>query len=198
MLSNRVQDILTPSSLHNALKLALGNAYHPTDNPDGIISLGIAENTLMYSDLAEFLNTNMLITPDLFGYGAVFPGSSSLRSALLRLYNSDPFNPVVPIEDEHMAFTAGCTVLLDNLFWSLCNEGDGVLLGKPLYGGFVGDMQTRAKVKLVAVSLKDYDPFSKEAVVRYEEELKKAEKEGVKIRALVLCTPHNPLAQYFE
>ena len=93
MLSDRVQDILTPSPLFNALKLALGNAYHPTDNPDGIISLGIAENTLMYSDLAEFLNTNMFITPDLFGYGAVFPGSPSLRSALLRLYNSDPFNP---------------------------------------------------------------------------------------------------------
>ena len=97
-----------------------------------------------------------------------------------------------------MAFTAGCTVLLDNLFWSLCNEGDGVLLGKPLYGGFVGDMETRAKVKLVEVSLKDYDPFSKESVVRYEEELQKAEKEGVKVRALVLCTPHNPLGQYVE
>ena len=65
-----------------------------------------------------------------------------------------------------------------------------------MYGGFVNDMKIRSKVKLVEVSLKDYDPFSKEAVERYEEELLNSKKEGIKVRALVLCTPHNPLGQY--
>jgi bifunctional pyridoxal-dependent enzyme with beta-cystathionase and maltose regulon repressor activities len=58
-------------------------------------------------------------------------------------------------------------------------------------------MKIRSKVKLVAVSLKDYDAFSKDAVARYEEELLEAEKNGIKVRALILCTPHNPLGQYY-
>ena len=149
----------------------------------------------MYHDLATFLDKEISITPDLLGYGAVSPGPPSLRSGMLRLYNSAPFNPVIPVKEEHLEFTGGCTALLDNLFWSLCDEGDGVLIGKPLYGGFEPDMKVRSKVNLVAVSLKNYDPFSAEAVSSYEEELLKKKRDGITIRALILCTPHNPLGQ---
>jgi bifunctional pyridoxal-dependent enzyme with beta-cystathionase and maltose regulon repressor activities len=83
--------------------------------------------------------------------------------------------------------------ILDNLFWCLCDSGDGVLIGRPLYGY---DMQARSKVKLVTVRLKNHDPFSKDAVCRYEDELLKAKKDSEKVWALVLCTPHNPLGQY--
>jgi 1-aminocyclopropane-1-carboxylate synthase len=197
MLSKRVQDTLLPSPLYESFARALGNAYHSTKNKNGIISLGIAENTLMYAELAKFLDENMTITPDLFGYSAVAPGLPSLREGLLRLYNAEPFNPVIPIIAQNLYFTAGCTALLDQLFWTLCDEGEGVLIGKPLYGGFVNDMKIRSKVKLVAVSLKDHDAFSKEAVARYEEELLKAEENGIRVRALILCTPHNPLGQYY-
>ena len=75
-------------------------------------------------------------------------------------------------------------------------EGEGVLIGKPLYGGFANDLKSRAKAKLLPVSLKGLDVFSKEAVKRYEEALLEAEKEGIKTKVLVLCTPHNPLGQY--
>lgn len=196
MLSKRVQDALIPSPLSETFFRVLNNAYHPSKNPDGIISLGIAENTLMYPELATFLDKNMDITPDLFGYGAVAPGSQSLRDGLVRLYNSDTFNPCIPVEEKDLFFSCGCSALLDGLFWCMCDEGDGVLISKPLYGGFVNDMKIRSKVKLVEVSLKGYDPFSKEAIVRFEEEFVKAESNRIKIRMLVLCTPHNPLGQY--
>lgn len=196
MLSSRVQDTLIPSPLSDAFSRALNDVYHPTTNPNGIISLGIAENTLMYDDLSQFLTENLTTPSNLFGYGANFGGFPALRNALLRLYNSPPFNPVIPVESEDMEFTGGCSPLLDNLFWGLCDEGEGALIGMPLYGGFVNDLQTRSKVKLVKVSLKDYDPFSTEAVERYEEEFLKARKEGINVKVLVLCTPHNPLGQY--
>src|SRR5579862_9306164 len=195
-LSRRVERLLLPSPLYESFSRALGNVYHPTDNPDGILSLGIAENTLMYNDIAEFLDENLKITPDLLGYGAVAPGLPALFKGLLKLYNAEPFNPVTPVKMEHLYFTAGCTALLDQLFHCLCDEGDGVLIGKPLYGGFVNDMQTRARATLLPVSLKGIDAFSKEAVVRYEEEYLSAKKMGINPRILVLCTPHNPLGQY--
>jgi aspartate/methionine/tyrosine aminotransferase len=111
------------------------------------------------------------------------------------LYNAKPFNPVVPVVPEHIYTSAGCTALLDQIFWSLLDEGDGVLIGKPMYGGFIVDMKARCKVTPVVVSLKNYDAFSIEAVARYEEELLKAKENGVTVRLLVLCTPHNPLGQ---
>lgn len=196
MLSTRVQATLAPSPLYAAFAKALSNPYHPIKNPDGMISLGIAENTLMYSELAEFLDSNMRISPDLLGYSAVMPGLPSLRSGLCKLYNSTLFDPVLEVKPEHLYFTSGCSALLDQLFWTLCDEGEGVLIGMPMYGGFVNDMRIRAKCKLVPVSLRGYDAFSKDAVRRYEEEFLKAKEEGITVRVLVLCTPHNPLGQY--
>jgi aspartate/methionine/tyrosine aminotransferase len=194
MLSRRVQGALAPSPQFDSIRRALSNPYHPKTNPNGIISLGIAENTLMYSELATFLDENMEVSDDLFDYTACL-GLPVLREGLLRLYNAPPFNPVVPIEAKHLYLTAGCTAVLDQLFWSLGDEGDGVLIGMPMYTGFIHDMKVRANLTLVEVSLKNYDPFSKEAVSRFEEELLKAEKAGTKVCALLLCTPHNPLGQ---
>ena len=196
MLSRRVQDTLVATPLMEAIGRALGNPYDPKTNEKGIISLGIAENEPMYPELAEFLEENMHITPNLLGYGGVIPGPPGLMNGLLGFINAPPFKPVRPVVDKHLYFTAGCTALLDQVFWTLCDEGEGILISMPMYGGFANDMQARGKCKLLQVNLKGYDVFSKDAIVRYEEELLAAEKKGIKTRVLVLCTPHNPLGQY--
>jgi aspartate/methionine/tyrosine aminotransferase len=194
-LSKRIESNLITSPIYEFFARALNNAYHETTNPKGIITLGIAENTLMTTELATFLSENLKITTNMFGYGSVMPGPIGMKSGLCKLYNAAPFNPVVTVMPEHIYISAGCGAVLDQLFWGLCDEGEGVLIGRPLYGGFIIDMQARSKATPVAVSLKGLDAFSIEAVARYEEKLIKAEKEGVKVRCLVLCTPHNPLGQ---
>jgi 1-aminocyclopropane-1-carboxylate synthase len=198
MLSKRIEGNLKPSPMFKYMGRALENAYHERDNPTGIVSLGIAENTINSNLLAAFLQGNMKITPELFGYGASSPGIPSLIKGLLKLYNAPPFNPAIPVTKEHVYCTSGCTTLLDQIFWTLCNEGDGVLVGRPAYGGFLTDMTARSKLTPIHVSLKGIDPFSVQAVNRYEEELLRYERKGVKVRMLVLCTPHNPLGQYFH
>ena len=195
MLSKRIEPNLKPNPMFSFMGRALANAYHEIDNPGGVISLGIAENMLVSTELADFLNKNMKITPNLFGYNASSPGLPSLFEGLLKLYNNDPFNPAVPVTTDHIYVSSGCTSLLDQFSWTLCNEGDGVLIGKPCYGGFVPDMTGRSKVTPVLVSLKGIDPFSTKAVERFEEELVLAEKRGIKVRVLVLSNPHNPLGQ---
>lgn len=42
----------------------------------------------------------------------------------------------------------------------------------------------------------DVDPFSMDAILKYEEALVEAQNSGVPIRALFLCSPHNPLGDY--
>lgn len=36
---------------------------------------------------------------------------------------------------------AGCSALLDNLFWCICDEGDGILIPAPYYPAFDNDLQ---------------------------------------------------------
>jgi 1-aminocyclopropane-1-carboxylate synthase len=197
MLSKRVQGTLKPSTLMASFRRALADSYDSKSNPNGIISLGIAENTLMYDDIAEFLTGNLKVTPDLFGYGTAAMGLPSLQEALIELFNSSTFSPVIPVIKEHLHFSSGSSAILDQLFYCLADVEDGVLIGKPMYGGFVHDLTMRAKDTLIAVSLKGYDPFSKDAIIRYEEEYIKARERGINVRILVLCTPHNPLGQLF-
>jgi 1-aminocyclopropane-1-carboxylate synthase len=194
-LSKRAERLLVPSPLFEGAARAFANPYDAEKNPTGIISLGIAENALMYADIAEFLDENLKITPDLFGYLASLIGPPSLLKGLTKLYNSATFDPVVPVEAKHIHMTAGCTALLDQLFYTLCGPGDGVLIGMPLYGGFANDVATRAHAKLLPVSLKGIDPFSIEAIPFFERTYQEAKEQGDSPKALVLCTPHNPIGQ---
>jgi 1-aminocyclopropane-1-carboxylate synthase len=196
MLSRRIQPNIISIPVSSSLKRAFSDVFDASNNPNGIISMAIAENTLMDTELAEFLSTNMEITPQMFGYSGADNGPPSLIPGLVNLYNSAPFNPIVPVQAEHLHVAGGCTALLDQCFWALLDEGEGVLIGRPLYGGFIGDMSVRSKVQPIGVSLKGLDPFSAEAVRRYEEALLEAKNEGVKVKMLLLCTPHNPLGQY--
>lgn len=192
MLSTRVQPNLKPIPLYEHFSRALSNVYHPHSNPTGIISLGIAENSLMHTELTSFLQSHLTVSSCQLGYAGVH--LQSLYDGLVNLFNCE-FRPAVPVLRGHVYLTSGVTALLDQCFWSLCDEGDGVLVGRPLYGGFIVDMSIRAKLRPVGVSLKGVDPFSLDAVQKYEEEYLAARKAGVRVRVLLLCNPHNPLGQ---
>ena len=98
--------------------------------------------------------------------------------------------------------------------FNLTDEGDGILLGMPIYGSFQDDLVTKSRFdfpfpsrigvgidksrcQLVYTSFDDVDQFSPEAMGKYEEALIKAQKNGIKVRALLLCNPHNPLGKCY-
>lgn len=56
---------------------------------------------------------------------------------------------------------------------------------------------TANRSKLVYASFNDTNQFSTEAVKKYEEALLQAQKDGIAIKALVLCNPHNPLGRCY-
>lgn len=51
------------------------------------------------------------------------------------------------------------------------------------------------RVKTIEVSLRNEDHFGLAAVARYEEALQRSKADGVKVRGLILCSPHNPLGE---
>jgi 1-aminocyclopropane-1-carboxylate synthase len=88
--------------------------------------------------------------------------------------------------------------LCEMLGFSLFSPGDGILLSRPCYAAFESDFGTRAGVKCVYASFNGQDQFSlKGAVEGYEAALVEAQAAGTRIRALLVCHPHNPLGQSY-
>jgi 1-aminocyclopropane-1-carboxylate synthase len=75
----------------------------------------------------------------------------------------------------------------------LCSPGEAILTTKPYYGRFELDFGNEAGVTLVAAETDHEKCFGEDVVVALEQKLEECEKEGVKIRALLIVNPHNPL-----
>lgn len=95
-----------------------------------------------------------------------------------------PVNKVLP---EQLLVAGGVTSILDLITFGVADAGDGVLIGRPLYTSFAKDLNARAGANLCPVSSEDKDPMGEEMVEQYEKELVKQEKEGMKIRAIILA-----------
>ena len=113
------------------------------------IALQIADNDSqlqyrMHDDLAEYINNNFKIGGDTCTYGEGASGSKRLRTAMASHMNSY-FNPVSPVLPDDISFSAGVTAINEMYAWSLADEGDGILLNRPIYGAFENDLTTKAR-----------------------------------------------------
>ncbi|KAF3904782.1 hypothetical protein ABW20_dc0103099 [Dactylellina cionopaga] len=188
-LSRRAQENLSNGNERSeALIELLKNPYHEKANPSGTINLAIAENYLMHDVVVEFLNKKLRPDASQLTYGEGFGGSVRLRQNLSRFINTY-FRPVEEVNLEEIIVSCGANSSIDQLTWTLCNEGDGILVGKPAYAGFDD---------AVPVSFGDIDPFSVAALECYEQELKNfTGQSGGQVRALLLVNPHNPLGKCY-
>lgn len=79
------------------------------------------------------------------------------------------------------------TSIIDLICFAVADEGDGILIGRPLYTSFANDVKARAGAVLCPVSSEGRDPMSEEMVDMFEKELVKREKEGTRVRAIILA-----------
>ncbi|KAL8988543.1 MAG: hypothetical protein Q9177_002398 [Variospora cf. flavescens] len=126
------------------------------------------------------------ITRDLLTYGDGPFGSRALRTALSSFFN-DYFNPIEKVLPEHLLVAGGVTSIIDLICFAFADEGDGILIGRPLYTSFANDVKARAGAVLCPVSSEGRDPMSEEMVEMFEKELVKREKEGTRVRGIILA-----------
>ncbi|KAH8883529.1 1-aminocyclopropane-1-carboxylate synthase C [Thozetella sp. PMI_491] len=170
--------------------------WEPQSNPGGYLSLGVAENTLMHAELVDYMTKSFNINSHSLTYGDGFSGSHHLRGLVAKFMNRY-FNPVRPVLKEYVAITSGVGPAIEACTFALCDPGDGILLGRPYYGGFPEDVCSRAGAQLVEVSFDGVDPFGIEALDAYEKALNNARDRSILVRALILCNPHNPLGRCY-
>ncbi|KAL7809653.1 pyridoxal phosphate-dependent transferase [Trichoderma aethiopicum] len=191
-LSSRASKLTTPDPSFSILQ----NPYHPTLNPSGTINLAVAENALMHTSLQSHLHAHLqhnAIPTSAFTYGDFFHRSRSAIATFLTKH----LHAITPIKTEHVAVVSGCTAAVEHLSWTLADQGDLILLGRPYYGAFPWDATIRTGAKLAYVDFKDDDPLGNNCVKSYEDRILEAHANGEKVTALLLCHPHNPLGRCY-
>ncbi|KAF2159607.1 hypothetical protein M409DRAFT_37907 [Zasmidium cellare ATCC 36951] len=191
MLSSRGAKWATVDYAHG-----VKDTYDPESKPNGTVDFGNAENVLMHDALTEFINSHSHFDKQCCSYGEGYTGTFRLRSAMARHLN-EYFHPASEIDAEQITFAAGVTDLNEVSALLTCDEGDAIMLGRPVYGAFFRDLTTRTGVKLEYISVGDTDQFGPECVPAFEAGFDAARERGINIKALMICNPHNPLGRCY-
>lgn len=196
-LSSRAQEATTAASA-NLMWDVMSNVWCPTTNPHGYVNVGIAENALMHDELLKFLNTKLELPAQYLTYNDGGGGSTRLRTSMAQFLNHH-LNPVTPLEPGHLVVTNGVSPAIEHVSWAFADPGEGMLLGRPYYGTFIPDISQRPGTTVVPVNFDGIDPLSTEAVDKYEKALQAfQQRTGKKVKALMLCHPHNPLGRCYS
>lgn len=197
MVSQRAK-LAADSTAENPMWDIFSNVWCPSSNPGGYVNVGVAENALMHGELLKFLNQKLELPAKYLTYNDGGGGSIRLRRAMCQFLNHHlkPFTPLVP---DHLLVTNGVSSAIEHMAWAFADPGEGILLGRPYYGTFIMDMSMRFGSKVVTVDFDDIDPMSTQAVAKYEKALLEFhQKTGKRVRALMLCHPHNPLGRCYS
>ncbi|GAA93648.1 uncharacterized protein L969DRAFT_90173 [Mixia osmundae IAM 14324] len=163
------------------------------DNPDGVVIAGIAQNSILQEELADYFNAHLELKEQDFSYGDSISSSDRLAHALNALFKTR-FNSRVDLKPDQFVFGGGLTAIIDQLTSLVCDVGEGILIAEPYYNGFNHDITGRSEGIPVGVSLKDFDDLASPATLdAFEDKLTELKsQDGPTIRAVILCSPHNP------
>ncbi|GJJ69679.1 hypothetical protein EMPS_02027 [Entomortierella parvispora] len=173
------------------------NKFDEAANPDGIINLGVAENQLMKAELRKIMGKVDHVDPKLFGYGESPAGSKQLRRYFADNIFNRYFKPQEPVRVEDIVLSAGCSSTVDNFTFCVCDEGEGILITTPFYGGFNTDIAAKSKAKVVIADLGDISPFDPAHLELLQHAVDKSTEQGIPVKAMVLSNPHNPLGRNY-
>ena len=196
IFSKRGQNAVEPGS-KRIIWDVISDMWNPDTNPSGILSIGMAENTLLHNTLLQYIEANFRLSAEHLTYNNGSMGSNALRKAVSHFLNRH-FNAFRPVEPSHILMTNGCSSAIEHLSWAFVNPGEGVLLGMPYYSTFIADISLRPEAVVIPVKMGNVDPLSIESVDLYEKAAVEFEAStGRRVRAVILCNPHNPLGRCY-
>lgn len=182
-----------PQPLVEAHFRCAANPWHETQNPDGYINLGTAENHLLFDLLEGRLNRGGFIEEHHTHY-ADLHGMEEFRETLAEFLRE---TTGVEMQAEHIALGSGASAVLDMVMYAMCEPGDGVLIPAPYYPGFDHDLRTRVQVEPIPAVTKPEDGFQPTRKV-LQDALLMAGRRQIKVRALLLANPNNPLGKVYD
>ncbi|XP_052658295.1 1-aminocyclopropane-1-carboxylate synthase-like protein 1 isoform X2 [Harpia harpyja] len=191
-----------PGLLDAGFALYVADPFDRELNPQGILNLGTSENKLCFDLLEERLTRPDMnyLEPHLFQYSDT-QGTRSFREEIAK-FLTDYARAAKALNPEHITVMNGCCAVFATLSTVLCDPGDGYLIPAPYYGGINSKTWLYGGIQPVHVPLssevtdEEGHPFQL-TVEKLEAALQSAKKQGIRVRALILINPHNPLGDIY-
>lgn len=193
------------SAYFDGWKAYENDPFHPTQNPHGVIQMGLAENQLCFDLIQEWIVNNPKAS--ICTYEGVqdfqdiaifqdYHGLPEFRKAVARFMEKVRGDRVT-FDPERIVMSGGATGAHESLAFCLADPGDAFLVPTPYYPGFDRDLRWRTGVQLFPVVCESYNNFkvTKEAL---EEAYKKAQESNIKVKGLLINNPSNPLGTILD
>lgn len=195
MISNRGRKMLgEPSPLVTAHFKCKEDPFSIKHNPNGKINFGTAENHLMDKKMIKRLERPVRFTSEDLHYGHLH-GTDFFRSAVADFM--EQFIKISHVNPDYIITGSGASAILESLAMALFEDGDGLIVPSPFYTGFTHDFSTRFKVKIIPVDLYSRNNFTLDPD-DIENLIGDCRKKGTKVKAILICSPQNPLGITFS
>ncbi|KAK8807052.1 hypothetical protein WA158_003811 [Blastocystis sp. Blastoise] len=167
------------------------NPYDGSD-PDGVISLALAEDCYTYAEFEKRLPKYLSLHPNDLRYGKA-PGRPYLRQALAEFLHDNVFK--CDVNPDNLIVSCGSATDMDYVASLTCHPGDAILIISPCYNCFEKYLTTRSEAVLYTVdtTFQDYK-ITEEALSQVYE---KAVNEGHQPKLCVFTNPTNPMGTYY-
>ncbi|EEF51245.1 1-aminocyclopropane-1-carboxylate synthase [Ricinus communis] len=179
--------------------------FHPIDNPNGVIQMGLAENQLSFDVVQEWLKNNpkaSICTPegaDEFKNVAIFQdyhGLPEFRNAVAN-FMAKVRGDRVTFDPDRIVMSGGATGAHEMIAFCLADPGDAFLVPTPYYPGFDRDLRWRTGVQLIPVDCDSSNQFkvTREAL---ENAYEMAQYDNINVKGLLITNPSNPLGTILD
>ncbi|KAJ9181709.1 hypothetical protein P3X46_007650 [Hevea brasiliensis] len=173
--------------------------YDESENPSGVIQMGLAENQVSFDLLEEYLEKHSEAST--WGKGAPgfrehalfqdYHGLKSFRQAIAS-FMEQIRGGRAKFDPDRVVLTAGATAANELLTFILADPGDALLVPTPYYPGFDRDLRWRTGVKIVPIHCDSSNNFQVTPQA-LEAAFKDAEVMNIKVRGVLITNPSNPL-----
>nr|POE83755.1 1-aminocyclopropane-1-carboxylate synthase 1 [Quercus suber] len=181
------------------------NPYHPIDNSDGVIQMGLAENQLCFDLIQEWIRRNpkaSICTAEgvhEFKNIAIFQdyhGFKEFRQAVAN-FMSKARGGRVTFDPRRIVMSGGATGANETVMFCLANPGDAFLVPSPCYPAFDRDCGWRTGVQLIPVNCDSSNNFliTKAAL---EAAYERAQQDNINVKGLIIANPSNPLGTVLD
>ncbi|GAB4861675.1 acetyl-coenzyme A synthetase 2 [Ancistrocladus abbreviatus] len=193
------------SSYFDGWKAYDRDPYHPTNNPDGVIQMGLAENPLCFDLIKEWIVKNPSASictregVDDFKDIAIFQdyhGLPEFRNAIAKFMGKARRNKVT-FDPDRVVMSGGATGAGETIMFCLADPGDAFLVPSPYYPAFDRDLGWRTRVQLIPVNCDRSNDF-KITKAALEAAYESAQEKNIKVKGVILSNPSNPLGTVLD
>nr|BCS80024.1 1-aminocyclopropane-1-carboxylic acid synthase [Portulaca umbraticola] len=193
------------SAYFDGWKAYENDPFHPTNNPSGVIQMGLAENQLCFDLVKDWVLKNPAASicsvegVNDFQDIAIFQdyhGLPEFRQAVAR-FMEKVRGDRVKFDPDRIVMSGGATGAHELMTFCLADPGDAFLVPAPYYPGFDRDLRWRTGLQIIPVECHSSNNY-KLTRSALEEAYESAQEANIRVKGVLITNPSNPLGTVMD